>query len=241
MNKKSVYDFFISQGMNKYGACGLMANIERESGCNPVNLQNTGNKKLDMTDEEYTAAVDSGKYTKTQFMADAQGYGLAQWTYYSRKASLYDYAKRSNRSIGDLTMQMEFLIAEIKLYKGVWQVLQNASSLREAAETVMLKYERPADQSEAAIEKRCAIAEQFYNQFCPEKAVVSVPVLKRGAKGYQVKVLQILLGGLGYACGAVDESFGPKVEQAVKKFQAEHELDTDGVVGVGTLNALLNG
>lgn len=240
MSKKSIYDFLISQGLNKYGACGLIANIERESGCNPKNLQNTGNKKLNMTDEEYTEAVDSGKYTKTQFMADSQGYGLAQWTYFSRKGALYDYAKRSSRSIGDLQMQLEFLLAEIKLYKGVWQVLKVATSLRETTETVMLQYERPADQSETAIAKRCAIAEQFYNEFCPEEVTVQMPVLKRGAKGYCVKVLQILLKGLGYDCGEVDESFGPKVETAVKKFQEEHGFEKDGMVGVDTWDLLLN-
>ena len=44
-----------------------------------------------MTDAEYTAAVDSGSYTN--FVRDSAGYGLAQWTYYSRKQALYDYAK----------------------------------------------------------------------------------------------------------------------------------------------------
>jgi hypothetical protein len=36
-----------------------------------------------MSDVEYTAAVDQKIYNK--FTSDAVGYGLAQWTYSSRK------------------------------------------------------------------------------------------------------------------------------------------------------------
>jgi hypothetical protein len=53
-----------------------MGNLYAESGLRSNNLQNTYEKKLGMTDEQYTAAVDNGSYTN--FVRDAAGYGLAQ-------------------------------------------------------------------------------------------------------------------------------------------------------------------
>ena len=80
---KVIWDFLKSQGLNDYGIAGLMGNLYAESGLKPTNLQNTFEKKLGYTDAEYTAAVDQKLYTN--FVNDSAGYGLAQWTYYSRK------------------------------------------------------------------------------------------------------------------------------------------------------------
>jgi hypothetical protein len=43
-------------------------------------------KKLKMTDAGYTSAVDDGRYKN--FVKDGAGYGLAQWTFWSRKQNL---------------------------------------------------------------------------------------------------------------------------------------------------------
>ena len=56
-----------------------MDNLYAESGLNPMNLQNSYEKKLGMTDSQYTQAVDNGSYSN--FVKDYAGYGLAQWTY----------------------------------------------------------------------------------------------------------------------------------------------------------------
>ena len=70
---------------------------------------------------------------------------------------------------------------------------------------------------------------------------VTVNVLKKGNKGNSVKVLQILLNGLGYDCGDVDGDFGNKTLSAVQKFQKAKVLLVDGTVGAKTWAALLNG
>jgi hypothetical protein len=64
-------------------------------------------KKLNITDAEYTRLVDENAYP--DFMKDKAGYGLAQWTFWSRKQALLDFAKRKGKSIGDLQMQLDFL------------------------------------------------------------------------------------------------------------------------------------
>ena len=84
---------------NPYGVAGLMGTRQAESGLNPENLQNTGNRALGLSDAEYTAAVDTGKYTAEQFIHDGYGYGLSQWTYYSRKANLLNFAVGKGCSI----------------------------------------------------------------------------------------------------------------------------------------------
>lgn len=85
-----------------------MGNLYAESGLNPQNLQNTYEKKLGYTDAVYTAAVDSGKYQN--FVHDSAGYGLAQWTYWSRKQNMLNFARAAGKSIGDLEMQLDFCL-----------------------------------------------------------------------------------------------------------------------------------
>ena len=61
--EKIIWDFFKEKGLNDYGIAGLMGNLYAESGLNSKNLQQTYEKKLGMTDDEYTEAVDNGTYT----------------------------------------------------------------------------------------------------------------------------------------------------------------------------------
>lgn len=62
--------------------------------------------------------------------------------------------------------------------------------------------------------------------------------LRAGDRGAFVLDLQDQLGGLGYFAGRVDGIFGPRTREAVLAFQADHDLDTDGVVGPQTWAAL---
>lgn len=148
---------------NDFGVFGLMGNLMAESGLRANNLQNTYEKKLGMSDEEYTKAVDNGSYTN--FVRDSAGYGLAQWTYWSRKENLLKYAKAYGCSIGDEDMQVDFLIGELmSRYTSVLNVLKSAKTIREASDCVLTKFERPADQSESVQKKRAAYGEDLMRQ-----------------------------------------------------------------------------
>ncbi|MFS6557560.1 phage tail tip lysozyme, partial [Parabacteroides distasonis] len=94
--ERIIWEFLKGKGLNDYAVAGIMGNLFAESGLNPQNLQNAYNNKLGMTDAQYTAAVDNGSYTN--FVHDSAGYGLAQWTYYSRKQGLYDAVKAAGAS-----------------------------------------------------------------------------------------------------------------------------------------------
>ena len=69
------------------------------------------------------------------------------------------------------------------------------------------------------------------------QSVATGPLLKRGAKGPDVRRLQERLNAHGASVG-VDGDFGPGTEQAVRQFQQARGLDADGKVGPRTWAAL---
>lgn len=76
----------------------------------------------------------------------------------------------------------------------------------------------------------------------PEPIILkSLPTLKKGSKGDCVRAMQILLKGYGYSLGiwGADSDFGSATERAVREFQAEKDLEVDGVVGSNTWAKLL--
>lgn len=163
--EKTIWNTLQAAIGNAYGTAGLMGNLYAESALKPGNLQNTGNKALGMTDEQFVAAVDSGEYSADEFIHDGYGMGLAQWTYYTRKQALLNFVKAAGRSIGDLETQLAFLLQEIKGYTSVWNALTTATSVREASDVVLMKYERPADQSESVQERRAGYGQQYYDKY----------------------------------------------------------------------------
>lgn len=174
-NEERIWNYLRSAGLSACGAAGLMGNLYAESGLIPTNLQNSYEKKLGYTDAEYTAAVDSGAYTN--FAGDAAGYGLAQWTYSTRKANLHKFAKDAGKSIGDLETQLAFLLKELSGYSSLFASLKTATSVKAASDRVLLEFERPADQSEAAKTRRAGFGQKYYDQFCGTAAsgAVSTP------------------------------------------------------------------
>lgn len=181
--EKAIWNFLISKGLNEYAVAGLMGNLKAESNLRSTNLQNSFERKLGYSDESYTKAVDSGKYKN--FVHDSAGYGLAQWTYYTRKQKLIDYAKSCNKSIGDLLMQLEFLWKEIQGYTSVMSTLKNAKSIYEASTAVLTGYEKPADQSGSVKTRRAELGKQIYNN--QKKSKDESPVYSKENK-YSVQV-----------------------------------------------------
>lgn len=164
MSEKTIWEYLKAQGLTDAGAAGLMGNLYAESGLRPNNLQNSYEGKLGMADAEYTEMVDRGTYAN--FGNDRAGYGLAQWTYPSRKAALLACAKAAGKSIGDLEMQLGFLMQELSTgYKTVLNVLRTTVSVREASDIVLLQFERPADQSEARRKQRAEYGQKYFDKY----------------------------------------------------------------------------
>lgn len=167
-NEQLIWNYFKSHGLNDFGTAGLMGNLYAESGLNPKNLQQTYERKLGYSDDSYTDAVDHGIYTN--FVKDSAGYGIAQWTFWSRKQALFSFTKSREKSIGDLNMQLDFLMKELREgYVGVLNTLCNATSVLEASNEVLFRFERPANQDESVQAKRCAFGQRYYDLFANQQ------------------------------------------------------------------------
>ena len=268
MTAKQIWDRLYTHIQNPYGVAGVMGNFEAESALRPNNLQDSYQGSLGHTDESYTAAVDNGSYGN--FVYDCAGYGFYQATFWSIKQHLLNYARAHGKSVGDGEMQVDAFIDLIKKeYAGVWSTLKSAASVRQASDAVLLKFERPADQSEGVQAYRARLGQKWYDQYAnsipsassttpateakpkEEKAEVLVevklPIVKSGSTGQAAKAVQTLLIGKGYYCGGsrasgheeADGIFGEKSDEAVKSFQGKMGLEADGVVGAETWTALL--
>ena len=169
-NEEKIWNFLMDKFDNAYGVAGLMGNLYAESGFRPQNLQNVYEKSLNRTDEEYTKQVDSGEYK--DFVEDKAGYGLAQWTYWSRKEKLLKFAKDKKKSIGDLEMQLEFLYKELQGYKSVYEAIKNAKNIEDASYVVLTEFERPANQGKDVQEKRAKYGHNSFDKFYVEETPV---------------------------------------------------------------------
>lgn len=163
-NDKIIWNFLKTRGFNDYAIAGIMGNMKAESGLRSNNLQGSYEKAFNLTDEEYTDKVDKNTYTN--FVHDSAGYGLCQWTYWSRKASLYNWCKTNKCSIGDIYMQLSFFFIElVGTYASVYKKLQTVTSVREASDLILLKFEKPKDQSEKVQIKRAEYGQKYFDKF----------------------------------------------------------------------------
>lgn len=227
-NEEKIWNFLTEKGLPAYGCAGLMGNLYAESGLLPTNLQNGYEKKLGYTDASYTAAVDSEKYQN--FVKDCAGYGLAQWTYWSRKQNLLNFAKAEKKSIGDLEMQLNFLWKEMLTYKGLIDMLKNAKTVREASDVILVNYERPANQSEAVKTKRAGYGQTYYTKYAGKTSGGSGNAEKGNetmSKCYASTVLKIAAGEIGYHEKASNSQLDNKTANAGSKNWTKYARDFD--------------
>lgn len=235
---KRIWDKLRAAGMTEAAAAAMLGNIEKESGFYSNNLENRGNNNLKMTDEEYTAQVDSGEYG--DFIYDANGYGLCQWTYFSRKALLLRFANNRGVSIGDENMQVDFIIYEMQTaeYASLWRLLCNTESIETANRRIVQVYERPANEA-AAIAERYTAAMKWYGAFHGSEAMEELKknetfwpprTLTVGMEGNDVAVWQALMIARGYSCN-ITGSFDKLTREATLKFQTAAGLGADAIPG----------
>ena len=190
--EEKVWLFLRAEGLSVYGAAALMGNLYAESALNPKNLQNTYERALGYNDDTYTAAVDSGAYTN--FVNDSAGYGLAQWTYHTRKRELLNFARSCGQSVGDLETQLRFLIKELSTsYKLLLDELKAAMNVRIASDAVLKVYERPADQSDLVCLQRANIGERYLAKLAGKK-----PPATSGANFTAARLIAIATAEIGY-------------------------------------------
>lgn len=251
-NEKQIWDFLKTKGLNDYGVAGCMGNLFAESALKPNNLQDTYERSLGYSDDTYVSAVDNGTYAN--FIYDCAGFGLAQWTYWSRKKALYEYTKSKNKSIGDLTIQLEFLYKELsESYPAVLKVLKNATSVLEASNAVLLKYECPYDQSVSMQNRRASYGQTYYDKYANGVKDMSFKMRttkpEAGNKYYITKAnggwsdaikgsptdsdCDVLSNCVGYAYGRFNEIGGYGYCKYLRPMNAENFMQYKGSLEVG--------
>ena len=174
MSKKTIWEYLKAKGFSNVATAAVMGNMEAESNCISQRLQGdftSGCRKS----VEYTEKVDSGEITRDQFIFNGPGgggYGLCQWTFWSRKAGLYDLAQEQGVSVGDEFIQVEWLTRELwqAEFQPVLKVLQTSQNIRECSDVLVKQFLRPADQSEAVLAQRAKYAREIYSEFAGEQA-----------------------------------------------------------------------
>ena len=162
-NAQKAFNYLTSKGFTKAGAAGLLGNLYAESGVSPINVEDSMEYRVG-GDLSYTNNVDSGSYKN--FNDDGVGYGIAQWTYSSRKKNLYNYAKQAGTSIGDLGMQLGFLLHELNSsYPSVMKTLTSTNSVKEASDIVLHKFENPKVQNSSVESRRAGYSQGYYQKY----------------------------------------------------------------------------
>lgn len=216
-NTDKVYKYLTkTMGLNMAAACGVMTNINAESGMNPINLENRYNTIYGLTDSEYTKRVDEGKGAyktksgkKRNFKTDYCGYGLCQWTSLGRRTNLLEKALKKKVSVGNITMQLEFLNDELdSSYSSVINTLKsvpnNAQGAYVAAFIFCNNFEVPANTINTATSraKTCIGKGGYWHKYSGKvgnlsgKSVLSIsgykyPVSLKAGKGMTVNGIVI--------------------------------------------------
>ena len=251
---QTIYDRLRKAGLTEAGALGFLGNWECESNCEPGRLQ--GDFSPYRTNSKtYVSGVSTGSITREQFGRDSKGFGLAQWTYYSRKYQLYDYWQASGKALDNAEMQVDFAMKELRDgYETLLQTLRTDSDLYTCTKLICTQFERPAVNN---IDARFAAAQRIKaqinlggtgqtapatvdDQTAPAWATMPVWApgkLRHGCAGAEVRLLQDILTCRDYYCEP-DGIFGKNTEARLKQFQSEAGLPATGICDSMTWEAL---
>ena len=143
--------------MTKAGAAGLMGNLKAYSGIRSVFYENAYKKKIGLSDQEYV---------------DQVGFGLALWTYHTRKQALFNTCREN---IGSLDCQLKYLVAELKAYfSKLNQLLRSSSDVRTCTIGVIVDFERPLSMTQAAKNRRISSAMEYFNGYWRNKDIIFI-------------------------------------------------------------------
>lgn len=255
--EQTIYDTLRQCGLSQAGALGVIGNWYCESNCEPNRVQGDFSSYRSLS-KQYVADITSGRITREQFAHDSKGFGIAQWTFYSRKYALYDYWKLSGRALDDVVMQTVFAMSELQSgYAPLLSFLQTTNDIFTATSRVCREFERPAVNN---IDARFAAAQRIKSEINldgksetePEPKPKPEPISEHGlklrtvdknCKGFpEIYLLQSALLCRGFEM-TVDGEWTGYLTVAVKDFQMEAFPDEpsewDCVVGERTWNKLL--
>ena len=163
---QQIWDYLLEKIENEYGVSAIMGNLAAESGMIPYIVQ--GDTAPYTYSRIYTNQVDSGTISEYDFVNNGPnggGYGLAQWTFPSRKQALYDLKVSTGQSIGSLNLGLEYFITELTTsYADVYNEMRSAASIDAATTYFLWNFENTASYP-GIEEERKALANQVYSEY----------------------------------------------------------------------------
>ena len=165
--KEQIWHDLMAEINNEIGVAGLMGNLQAESGLIPYRVQGDFSSGYTYS-INYTSQVDSGAISEYNFVNNGPnggGYGLAQWTFHTRKQAMYNMMQQMGVSIGDTNLAITFLLHELNTdFSGVMTTLKVATTIRQASDKVLHDFENPADQSEEVEILRASLGSTIYEE-----------------------------------------------------------------------------
>ena len=182
-DEKTCWDYLKSKGLTDEGAAGLMGNLYAESGIVAVIYEWSKHSAIGLSNEEYVRQTISGQYTN--FVNDQAGFGVAQWTFWSRKQALLDSC---GSRLGQMSCQLDFLIYELNTgYSKILSTLKSSHDIYTCTVQVMCDFERPYDQSTSAKNLRTSYSRRIYNEYSGSSSSSDPNPGDSGSKTYVVQ------------------------------------------------------
>lgn len=249
MSKQEIYNQLRKGGLSQAGALAMMGNWQCESGLEPNRVQGDFSPYRTIS-KDYVRRIENFTLQRDAFAHDAKGFGLAQWTYWSRKEALWVMWHSSGLSIASPELQVKFALYELKTdYSGLYDYLCVSNDLYTATSRICKEYERPAINNvdarfQAANSLKYEIdldgkTEEPKQEEPKEAHAIVLSELQIGSTGDVVVLLQATLNVRGYNCGSADGIFGAKTQSALNSFKRDIGKQTDGKVDSSTWAELL--
>lgn len=255
--QQTIYNAFRKHGMTEAGALAMLGNFDCESNCEPNRVQNDGSRYRTIS-KQYTANYMNGTWGKDHFVNAKTGYGLAQWTYPTRQANLWEFWKASGKALDDAEMQCDFSVKELKQdFPELWNLLCTSNDVYTLTKRVCYDFENPLVKN---VDSRFSAANRIKYEIdlnawekddpTPGPAPQPEPTplrpdklelrtIDKNCNGFdEIYLLQALLLCRGYEV-PVDGVWTQTLTDATKAFQTHHSLGSDGIVGPKTWNKLL--
>ena len=246
--RQTIYNTLRKHGMTEAGALAMLGNFECESTCEPNRVQGDGSAYRTIS-KSYTANYMNGVWGKDRFVNGMTGYGLAQWTYPTRQAELWDFWKASGKALDDPVMQCDFAVKELKRdYTELWNLLCTNNDVYTLTKRICYDFENPLVKN---VDARFQAANRIKYEIDlngggddPEPQPTPTPqpvvdhslklrVIDKNCESFaEFELLKLLLKLRNYDTA--------NVWDATRQFQKDQGLVSDGVVGQKTWCALLS-
>lgn len=147
-NAEKILRFLVGKGLTLIQASGIIGNWYEESGLDPRAVQPS-------------TTTDDPNYRPISGV----GFGLAQWTYYTRQDKMYAYHKETGRSMIDLSFQLDWFWKEFtEDYAGGVVTLKEKTTISDAAVDFHNSYEG-SDDTASMIQERIDSGTAYYEKF----------------------------------------------------------------------------